>query len=55
MLRLPASLQNLLRLIGSDFGSGERLIAALALVWTFVGDYPTPETHGGADQAERTK
>lgn len=28
MLRLPAALRNPLRLIGSGFGSGERLIAA---------------------------
>jgi hypothetical protein len=61
MLRLPAALEGPLRLIGSGFGTGERLIAAwdegdvggrILELFSSVGDQSTPETHRGGDQAE---
>ncbi len=54
MHRLTALLEGPLRLIGSSFGSGERLIAAEIMVRSPVGDQPTPETYGGSDSAART-
>lgn len=54
MLRLPATLQDPLRLIGSGIGPWARLIAAEVVVvgTSAVGDQPTPEAPSGADQAE---
>ena len=53
MLRLPAPLYGPLRLIGSGFGSEERLIAAEKLENLFFGRRLAgpPKPPGGADQA----
>lgn len=57
MLRLPAPLENALRLIGSGFGFGARLIAARDLSTRNLSSSAIsrpPEAPGGADQAKRT-
>lgn len=55
MLRLPAALEVPLRLIGSGFGFGERLIAVLGITYSSSAISRRLETHNGADQAKRTK